>query len=34
MNLPKFFEKYPDEVSCIEGLKAKRLEMGIICKKC
>lgn len=34
MNLPKFFEKYPDEASCIEGFKAKRLEMGIVCKKC
>lgn len=34
MNLPKFFEKYPDEVSCIEEFKAKRLEMGITCKKC
>ena len=34
MNLRKFFEKYPDESSCIEGFKFKRLEMGIICKKC
>ncbi|HHT8814029.1 TPA: IS1595 family transposase, partial [Flavobacterium psychrophilum] len=34
MNLPEFFEKYPDEASCIEGFKAKRLEMGIVCKKC
>jgi len=34
MNLRKFFEKYPDESSCIEGFKSKRLEMGIVCKKC
>jgi hypothetical protein len=34
MNLPEFFEKYPDEASCIEGFKAKRLEMGVVCKKC
>ena len=34
MNLLKFFEKYPDESSCIEGFKYKRLEIGVICKKC
>ena len=34
MNLLKFFEKFPDESSCIEGFKNKRLELGIICKKC
>ena len=34
MNLPEFFEKYPDEASCIEGFKAKLLEMGVVCKKC
>jgi hypothetical protein len=34
MNLRSFFEKYPDESSCIEGFKAKRLEMGVVCKKC
>jgi ribosomal protein S27E len=34
MNLRKFFEKYPDEASCIEGFKSKRLEMGVVCKKC
>jgi hypothetical protein len=34
MNLLKFFEKYPDETSCIEGFKNKRLEIGIVCKKC
>ena len=34
MNLRKFFEKYPDEPSCIEGFKAKRLEIGVVCKKC
>jgi len=34
MNLYDFFEKYPDEASCIEGFKNKRLEMGVACKKC
>jgi transposase-like protein len=34
MNIRKFFEKYPDEASCIEGFKEKRLEMGVVCKKC
>lgn len=34
MNLRKFFEKYPDESACIEGFKNKRLEMGVVCKKC
>lgn len=34
MNLRKFFESYPDEASCIESFKAKRLEMGVVCKKC
>ncbi len=34
MNLSNFFKKYPDEASCIEGFKNKRLEMGLVCKKC
>lgn len=34
MNLTSFFEKYPDEHSCIEAFKSKRLELGLICKKC
>ena len=34
MNLREFFKKYPDEQSCIEGFKNKRLSIGIICKKC
>lgn len=34
MNLRKFFEQYPDEASCIEGFKNKRLEIGVVCKKC
>ena len=34
MNLLKFFKKYPDESTCIEGFKLKRLEMGVLCKKC
>ena len=34
MNLRKFFQKYPDETSCIEGFKAMHLEQGVVCKKC
>ena len=34
MNLRNFFEQYPDESSCIEGFKNKRLEIGVVCKKC
>lgn len=34
MNLRNFFQKYPDESSCIEGFKGKRLEQGVVCKKC
>lgn len=34
MNLSNFFQKYPDEASCIEAFKIKRLELGITCKKC
>ena len=34
MNLREFFQKYPDETSCIEGFKAIRLEQGVVCKKC
>jgi len=34
MELRGYFEKYHDEATCIEELKNKRLENGIICKKC
>ena len=34
MNLRKFFEKYPDEASCIEGFKKNRLDAGLVCAKC
>jgi hypothetical protein len=34
MELRAFFEKYPDESTCIEEFKNKRLENGLICKKC
>jgi ribosomal protein S27E len=34
MNLGEFFKQYPDEQSCIEGINVKRLEMGLVCKKC
>lgn len=34
MNLLKFFKEFPDESSCIDGFKNKRLEIGVVCKKC
>jgi transposase-like protein len=34
MNLAKFFEEYPDESACVASIKLKRLEIGIICKRC
>jgi len=34
MNLKTFFQKYPDELSAIEGFKKQRLSIGIVCKKC
>jgi hypothetical protein len=34
LGLIEFFEKYPDESSCINGFKNKRLEIGVVCKKC
>lgn len=34
MNLSEFFQKYPDEASCVEAFKSKRMELGITCKKC
>lgn len=34
MDFRDFFEKYPDESSCIEKFKTKRLENGLICIKC
>ena len=34
MNLSAFFQKFPDESSCIEAFKKKRLEQGVTCKKC
>ena len=34
MELRQFFEKYPDEYTCIEEFKNKRLENGLVCKKC
>ena len=34
MELRAYFEKYPDEATCIEELKDKRLQHGLICKKC
>jgi len=29
MNLGEFFLKYPDEASCVEAFKSKRLVMGL-----
>lgn len=34
MELREYFEKYPDEETCIEELKNKRLQNGLICRKC
>ncbi|KUJ59325.1 hypothetical protein AR687_23215 [Flavobacteriaceae bacterium CRH] len=34
MELREFFEKYPDEETCIEEFKNKRLQNNLICKKC
>lgn len=34
MNILKFNEKFPDEAACIEYFKAKRIDEGVICKKC
>ncbi|PAM91551.1 hypothetical protein B4N84_27480 [Flavobacterium sp. IR1] len=34
MELREFFEKYPDEATCIEEFKNKRLTNGLLCKKC
>jgi len=34
MNLSTFFEQFPDEASCIEAFKSKKLQIGILCKKC
>lgn len=34
MELREFFEKYPDEETCIEEFKNKRLKQGLVCKKC
>lgn len=34
MNILKFNERFPDEESCEEFFKAKRIKEGVICKKC
>ena len=34
MELRAYFEKYSDEATCIEELKNKRLENGLLCRKC
>jgi len=34
MELREYFEKYPDEETCIEELKNKRLQNGLVCSKC
>lgn len=34
MNILKFNERFPDESSCIEYFKEKRIKEGVICKKC
>jgi hypothetical protein len=34
MELREYFEKYPNEEICIEEFKNKRLQNGLICRKC
>ncbi|TNF42129.1 MAG: IS1595 family transposase [Cytophagales bacterium] len=34
MNIINFINRFPDEASCIEFIKAQRMQQGIICKKC
>ncbi|OXG00815.1 transposase-like zinc ribbon protein [Flavobacterium araucananum] len=34
MELREYFEKYHNEETCIEELKNKRLQNGLVCKKC
>lgn len=34
MELREYFEKYQNEETCIEELKNKRLQNGLVCKKC
>lgn len=34
MNILKFNERFPDEESCVEYFKLKRMKEGVICKKC
>lgn len=34
MELREYFEKYHNEETCIEEFKNKRLQNGLICKKC
>lgn len=34
MNLLKFYERFPDEESCVEYFRARRAEQGVVCKSC
>lgn len=34
MNNLKFYERFPDESSCIDYFKEKRIQEGVICKRC
>jgi predicted RNA-binding Zn-ribbon protein involved in translation (DUF1610 family) len=34
MELREYFEKYQSEETCIEDLKNKRLQNGLVCRKC
>jgi transposase-like protein len=34
MNLDEFSKQYPDEASCVDAIREKRLSMGLKCKKC
>lgn len=34
MNIINFINRFPDEASCVEFIKERRVQQGIICKKC
>ena len=34
MTTSELFKNFPDEASCIQTLKEKRLQVGVVCKKC
>ncbi len=34
MNLLNFFRRFPDEASCRKDFKKRRIQQGVVCKKC